>query len=217
MKLTGTNSSIGLIVLIASVHPNMNKPTTCSKIQMRSLTSPASHNALNPQGLALSCALPTWWLWRGGRTRSLSEHGRETPLRPWYFVLRRGRVGRCQVCQTQLRLNRISGLCLPNLLITRENRYPICRETAQAVLQWAATKRPLSLLESKQLYSWPRNTGQRKQAINRSSGLRWIETINPKGLRRRDKPLKRLTLIIRDKLCEFARSRQIAQRFALGR
>jgi hypothetical protein len=102
MKLTGTNSSIGLIVLIASVHPNMNKPTTCSKIQMRSLTSPASHNALNPQGLCVSCALPTWWLWRGGRTRSLSEHGRETPLRPWYFVLRRGRVGRCQVCQTQL-------------------------------------------------------------------------------------------------------------------
>ena len=172
MKLTGTNSSIGLIVLIASVHPNMNKPTTCSKIQMRSLTSPASHNALNPQGLALSCALPTWWLWRGGRTRSLSEHGRETPLRPWYFVLRRGRVGRCQVCQAQLRLNRISGLCLPNLLITSENRYPLCRETAQAVLQWAATKRPLSLLESKQLYSWPRNTGQRKQAIN-PKGLRW--------------------------------------------
>ena len=49
-----------------------------------------------------SCALPTWWLWRGGCTRSLSEHGRETPLRPWYFVLRRGRVGRCQVCKTQL-------------------------------------------------------------------------------------------------------------------
>lgn len=50
----------------------------------------------------LSCALPTWWLWRGGCTRSLSEHGRETPLRPWYFVLRRGRVGRCQVCKSQL-------------------------------------------------------------------------------------------------------------------
>ena len=50
-----------------------------------------------------SCALPTWWLWRGGCTRSLSEHGRETPLRPWYFVLRRGRVGRCQVCKAQLK------------------------------------------------------------------------------------------------------------------
>jgi hypothetical protein len=47
------------------------------------------------------CALPTWWSWRGGCTRSHSEHGRETPLRRWYFVLRRGRVGRCQVCKAQ--------------------------------------------------------------------------------------------------------------------
>ncbi len=48
-----------------------------------------------------ACALPTWWFWRGGCTRSHSEHGRETPQRRWYFVLRRGRVGRCQVCKTQ--------------------------------------------------------------------------------------------------------------------
>ncbi len=48
-----------------------------------------------------SCALPTWWFWRGGCTRSHSEHGRETPQRRWYFVLRRGRVGRCQVCKAQ--------------------------------------------------------------------------------------------------------------------
>ena len=47
------------------------------------------------------CALPTWWFWRGGCTRSHSEHGRETPQRRWYFVLRHGRVGRCQVCKTQ--------------------------------------------------------------------------------------------------------------------
>ncbi len=47
------------------------------------------------------CVLPTWWLSRGGCTRSLSEHGRETPQRQWYFVSRRGRVGRCQVCKTQ--------------------------------------------------------------------------------------------------------------------
>ena len=47
------------------------------------------------------CALPTWWFWRGGCTRSHSEHGRETPQRRWYFVLRRGRVGRCQVCKAQ--------------------------------------------------------------------------------------------------------------------
>ena len=47
------------------------------------------------------CALPTWWSWRGGCTRSHSEHGRETPQRRWYFVSRRGRVGRCQVCKSQ--------------------------------------------------------------------------------------------------------------------
>lgn len=47
------------------------------------------------------CVLPTWWLLRGGCTRSHSEHGRETPQRQWYSVLRRGRVGRCQVCKTQ--------------------------------------------------------------------------------------------------------------------
>ena len=48
------------------------------------------------------CLLLTWWLLRGGCTRSLSEHGRETPLRQWYFVSRRGRVGRCQVYKMQL-------------------------------------------------------------------------------------------------------------------
>ena len=43
------------------------------------------------------CLYMTWWSLRGGCTRSLSEHGRETPLRQWYSVSRRGRVGRCQV------------------------------------------------------------------------------------------------------------------------
>ena len=47
------------------------------------------------------CALPTWWLLRGRCTRSHSEPGREMPQRRWYFVSRRGRVGRCQVCKTQ--------------------------------------------------------------------------------------------------------------------
>ena len=66
---------------------------------------------IRQKGLAFTsfsycCSLPTWWLWRGGCTRSHSEHGRETPQRRWYFVLRRGRVGRCQVCQAQQ-----SGFC----------------------------------------------------------------------------------------------------------
>jgi hypothetical protein len=41
----------------------------------------------------------TWWLWRGARTRSHPELGRENPQRPWYCVSRRGRVGRRQVFQ----------------------------------------------------------------------------------------------------------------------
>ena len=43
----------------------------------------------------------TWWLWRGCPTRSHLELGRETPQRRWYFVLRRGRVGRRQVFQAE--------------------------------------------------------------------------------------------------------------------
>jgi hypothetical protein len=44
----------------------------------------------------------TWWLWRGARTRSHPELGRENPQRPWYCVLRHGRVGRRQVFQSTL-------------------------------------------------------------------------------------------------------------------
>ena len=44
----------------------------------------------------------TWWLWRGARTRSHLELGRENPQRPWYCVLRHGRVGRRQVFQSIL-------------------------------------------------------------------------------------------------------------------
>ena len=38
----------------------------------------------------------------GQSTRSHSELGRENPQRPWYCVLRRGRVGRRQVFQVNL-------------------------------------------------------------------------------------------------------------------
>ncbi len=42
-----------------------------------------------------------WWLWRGENTRFHSELGRENPQRRWYFILRCGRVGRCQALKTQ--------------------------------------------------------------------------------------------------------------------
>lgn len=70
---------------------NVEMPKTCSENQ--------TGNACT--SFSFCCASLTWWSLRGGCTRSLSEHGRETPLRQWYFVLRRGRVGRCQVCKTQ--------------------------------------------------------------------------------------------------------------------
>jgi hypothetical protein len=44
----------------------------------------------------------TWWPWRGAYTRSHPELGREIPQRPWYCVLRHGRVGRRQVFQSTL-------------------------------------------------------------------------------------------------------------------
>ena len=144
MKLTGTNSSIGLIVLIDYAHlPAKALPSSgsmmldlCPDAPMALRTARATKRdglwpVWVPQAPAagrdpktcskkrkqanacqllktISCALPTWWLWRGGCTRSHSEHGRETPLRPWYFVSRRGRVGRCQVCKSQLK----SSLCI---------------------------------------------------------------------------------------------------------
>ncbi len=47
------------------------------------------------------CSSPAWWLWRGVHTRSHLELGRKSPQRQWYYVLRRGRVGRCQACEEQ--------------------------------------------------------------------------------------------------------------------
>ena len=63
--------------------------------------NPKKQSYVHAFRMNICCVLPTWWLSRGGRTRSHSEHGRETPQRQWYFVSRRGRVGRCQVCKTQ--------------------------------------------------------------------------------------------------------------------
>ncbi len=47
------------------------------------------------------CLSPAWWLWRGVHTRSHPELGRKSPQRQWYFVSRRGRVGRRQACKRQ--------------------------------------------------------------------------------------------------------------------
>ena len=83
VKLTSTNSSIGLIVLITSDQPAR---TACWVTGLNQFSR-------------TSCISPTWWLLRGGCTRSHPELGSETPQRRWYSVSRRGRVGRCQVCR----------------------------------------------------------------------------------------------------------------------
>ena len=65
-------------------------------------------------------ALSAWWLWRSGCTRSHSELGRETLQRRWYFVSRRGRVGRCQAYKA------VSGCincCFQDLFITSRCSY----------------------------------------------------------------------------------------------
>ena len=54
---------------------------------------------LTTQDRQLRMGWTTWWSSRGARTRSHPELGRENPQRPWYCVLRHGRVGRRQVFQ----------------------------------------------------------------------------------------------------------------------
>ena len=79
------------------------------RVQIKEVASPPHQLLIRfASARRKSCALPTWWFWRGGCTRSHSEHGRETPQRRWYFVLRRGRVGRCQVCKAQDKIRKSS-------------------------------------------------------------------------------------------------------------
>ena len=103
VKLTGTNSSIGLIVLIASAHPESRMACLSSRMSaacVAILRTGRRTNQAKATQLLETCASSTWWSWRGGCTRSHSELGRETPQRQWYFVSRRGRVGRRQVYET---------------------------------------------------------------------------------------------------------------------
>ncbi len=81
-----------------STHPHRVGHT--NTVDPHTHTSPEPHSPLQA-GLAPAHRVgwTTWWLWRGDRTRSHPELGRENPQRPWYCVSRRGRVGRCQVFQ----------------------------------------------------------------------------------------------------------------------
>ncbi len=121
IELTGTNRSIGLIDFscqplgAGARHPikSRNSKNPCAanspyqssddRAQMTALRRCRPRRCSAPAfnlAIALSsvlCSSPAWWLWRGRRTRSHPELGRENPQRRWYCVLRRGRVGRRQV------------------------------------------------------------------------------------------------------------------------
>jgi hypothetical protein len=91
----------------------------------------------------LICFSPAWWLWRSVHTRSHLELGRKSLQRQWYFVLRRGRVGRCQACEKQ---NFIHDPIIPNppcrnaaagfvFYVIDDGRAPLCAKSLAEVQQ----------------------------------------------------------------------------------
>jgi hypothetical protein len=94
MELTGTNRSIGLIVLIANAHqgvaareirPAPFARTPCERLQFVTHCAIAEAISLRRtmlvRFLQFLCnasfrLLPAWWLWRGVQTRSHPELGR---------------------------------------------------------------------------------------------------------------------------------------------
>ena len=90
-KLTGTNCPIELKTSHA-----WKSSSACTQ---QILGSNPEDKQPEPGFSPIRMGWMTWWLWRGARTRSHPELGRENPQRPWYCVSRRGRVGRRQVFQ----------------------------------------------------------------------------------------------------------------------
>ena len=91
-------------------------------------------NARKTRNFHLTTSL-TWWFWRGGCTRSHSELGRETPQRRWYSVLRRGRVGRCQVCKVVRRNKFIRTHSCAAPLFKRISKRPAFHEAGRFLLR----------------------------------------------------------------------------------
>ena len=79
--------------------------TTHQNLTIRPQGKPRYRGNRRPDPDTVCMDWTTWWLWRGARTRSLPELGRENPQRPWYCVSRHGRVGRRQVFQSMHKIN----------------------------------------------------------------------------------------------------------------
>ena len=92
-KLTGPNRSIGLSL------PPAAAASASTRHRQRRNAHPTTQKHHDQE--LQDRASPTWWSWRGRYTRSHPELGREIPQRRWYFVSRRGRVGRRQVGQAR--------------------------------------------------------------------------------------------------------------------
>ena len=109
------------------------------------------------------CPSPAWWLWRGVHTRSHLELGRKSPQRQWYFVLRRGRVGRCQACERQLKLH------------SRISKTRRCRD-ARRVLCFAASVNAsfcFAQLTSKSREMGDYTASPKNRQLSRCHGLTW--------------------------------------------
>ena len=83
-------------------HPQGHPRGSAHNATSRTATPVARQLATEKMTTVYRVDWTTWWLWRGARTRSHPELGRENPQRPWYCVLRHGRVGRRQVFQSTL-------------------------------------------------------------------------------------------------------------------
>ena len=99
VKLTGTNHSIELDRSHCRCPSTKKDPRRVATIPsgsrgcVRGATMPSGS-----RGVAQRSS-PAWWLLRSDKTRSHPELGRQTLKRPWYYVSRRGRVGRRQARQ----------------------------------------------------------------------------------------------------------------------
>ena len=113
-QLTGPNRPIGSISNLTHHAWKSSPDRHCTQRQPQHHGSPDSHRiqrrghhtttatrtSIHPDTPHHRVDWTTWWLWRGACTRSHPELGRENPQRPWYCVLRHGRVGRRQVFQS---------------------------------------------------------------------------------------------------------------------
>ena len=100
-KLTGPNRSIGLSLPPAAAASAHKRTASAGTLNQRHASITIRHLTTPHPASGQDRASPTWWSWRGRYTRSHPELGREIPQRRWYFVSRRGRVGRRQVGQAR--------------------------------------------------------------------------------------------------------------------